>query len=210
MRVFGITGGIASGKSTVSARFRARGLPVIDADQLARDAVAKGSEGLLAIVVAFGPSVLGPDGMLDRKALADIVFADDAKRKLLNGIVHPKVALLGVLASEALSAKGEPLAGYEAALLVENGLAEAFRPLVVVAASEATQIARCKLRDGATDEEARARLRAQMPLAEKIAAADLVLENDGTEAELLERADEAFDEICARFGVDPGRYPRPA
>ena len=210
MHVFGVTGGIASGKSTVSARFRARGLPVIDADQLARDAVAKGSEGLLAIVVAFGPTVLGPDGMLDRKALADIVFADEAKRKLLNGIIHPKVAMLGVLASEALSAKGEPLAGYEAALLVENGLADAFRPLVVVAASEATQIARAKLRDGATDEDARARIRAQMPLADKMAAADIVIQNDGTEAELLERADEAFDAVCVRVGVDPGRYPRPA
>ena len=210
MHVFGVTGGIASGKSTVSARFRARGLPVIDADQLARDAVAKGSEGLLAIVVAFGPTVLGPDGMLDRKALADIVFADEAKRKLLNGIIHPKVAMLGVLASEALSAKGEPLAGYEAALLVENGLADAFRPLVVVAASEATQIARAKLRDGATEEEARARIRAQMPLADKMAAADIVIQNDGTEAELLERADEAFDAVCVRVGVDPGRYPRPA
>jgi len=209
MHVFGITGGIASGKSTVSARFRARGLPVIDADQLARDAVAKGSPGLAAVVEAFGPGVLAPDGSLDRKALAAIVFADEGKRKVLNGLVHPRVAMLGALATQELAAKGEPLAAYEAALLVENGLAEAFRPLVVVAASEATQLARTKQRDGATDEEALARIRAQMPLATKIAAADVVLENDGTEAELLRRADDALDEICARTGVDPGRYPRP-
>ena len=209
MHVFGITGGIASGKSTVSARFRARGLPVIDADQLARDAVAKGSPGLAAVVEAFGPGVLAPDGSLDRKALAAIVFADEAKRRVLNGLVHPRVAMLGALATQELAAKGEPLAAYEAALLVENGLAEAFRPLVVVAASEATQLARTKHRDGATDDEALARIRAQMPLATKIAAADVVLDNDGTEAELLRRADEALDAICARTGVDPGRYPRP-
>ncbi|HEX7604954.1 MAG TPA: dephospho-CoA kinase [Polyangiaceae bacterium] len=210
MHVFGITGGIASGKSTVSARFRARGLPVIAADQLARDAVAKGSEGLAAVVEAFGSGVLAADGSLDRKALAAIVFVDDAKRRLLNGLVHPRVAMLGALATQELAAKGEPLAAYEAALLVENGLADAFRPLVVVAASEATQLARTKQRDGATDAEALARVRAQMPLTTKIAAADVVLENDGTEAELLRHADEALDEVCARTGVDPQRYPRPA
>src|SRR5580658_10202629 len=129
MRVFGLTGGIASGKSTVAARFAARGVPVLDADAFAREVVAIGTEGLAEVVAAFGAGVLFPDGSLDRKALAAIVFADETSRRRLQAITHPRIAALTATRTAELAGR-EPLACYEAALLVENGLADAFRPLV--------------------------------------------------------------------------------
>lgn len=206
MHLFGLTGGIASGKSTVAARFRERGVPVIDADVLAREAVAAGSEGLAAIVRSFGDAVLLADGTLDRKKLAAIVFSDEEKRRTLNGIVHPQVSMLTFRESSRLRDAGEPLACYEAALIVENGLADAFRPLVVVSASEASQVARATTRDSASEAEVRARVEAQMPLAEKVAAADYVIANDGTLADLVARTDEVLASICKTLGVAPERY----
>lgn len=206
VHLFGLTGGIASGKSAVAAIFAKRGVPVIDADALAREAVAKGSEGLAEVVRAFGEDVLLPDGSLDRKRVAALVFADEAKRKILNGIVHPRVTALTMARAAALADAGEPLACYEAALIVENGGADAFRPLVVVAAPEDVQVARARVRDGATEEEARARIRAQMPLSEKVAVADFVIENTGSLAELEKKTDAVLRAICERVGVDPGRY----
>jgi dephospho-CoA kinase len=202
VHVFGLTGGIASGKSAVAARLRARGVPVIDADELARVAVAPGSPGLADVVRAFGPEVLAADGALDRKKLAAEVFGDDGKRKKLNGIVHPIVTTLTFQRAAALRDEGHPLACYEAALIVENGVADAFRPLVVVAAPEETQIARACARDAAAAEEVRARIRAQMPLAEKVKAADFVIENTGSLAELERRTDEVLEAVCRRLGVD--------
>ena len=209
MHLFGLTGGIASGKSVVAARLRARGLPVLDADALAREVVAPGSEGLAAVVAAFGEGVLTPGGELDRKRVADLVFQDAGARARLNAIVHPRIGALTALRSAELDARGEPLACYEAALIVENGLAGMFRPLVVVSAPESLQIARAMARDGATEAEARARVGAQMPLAAKAAVADVVLENTGTLAELVARTDAMLEQVCARQKVDPARYPRP-
>jgi dephospho-CoA kinase len=191
LRLFGLTGGLASGKSAVAALLRARGLPVIDADQLAREVVAPGSEGLEAVVAAFGRGILCADGSLDRAALAEIVFGDAAKRRTLNGILHPRIGALTAERAAELEARGEPLACYEAALLVENGLADAFRPLVVVAVPEEIQIARAMARDGAAEEHVRARLRAQMPLSAKIAAADHVIDNAGS----LEQTERQVDEV---------------
>ncbi|HLK41119.1 MAG TPA: dephospho-CoA kinase, partial [Polyangiaceae bacterium] len=122
MRLFGLTGGIASGKSTVAARLRARGLPVIDADFLAREVVAPGSEGLRAVLDAFGAGLVDPSGALDRQALARIVFADDAARRRLNSILHPLIAGRTAARAAELEARGEALGCYEAALLVENGV----------------------------------------------------------------------------------------
>lgn len=207
MHLFGLTGGIASGKSVVAARLRARGVPVIDADALAREAVAVGSEGLAAVVTAFGTDVLSPDGALDRKKVAAIVFADDDKRRALNAIVHPRVTALTMENAARLRDEGHPLACYEAALIVENGVADAFRPLVVVAAPEDVQVARACARDGATADDVRARIRAQMPLAEKVKVADLVIENAGTLADLEAATDEVLSAVCARLGIDPARYP---
>jgi len=206
VHLFGLTGGIASGKSTVAGRFRSRGLPVIDADALAREVVAPGTDGLRALVDAFGPGVLGPEGALDRGAVARIAFADDAARKTLNAITHPRITRLSMERAAALASTGEPLACYEAALIVENGVADAFRPLVVVACPDDVQLARILSRDKASVEDARARLRAQKPLADKVAVADFVVDTSGTLAEGAIRADEALAGVCARVGVDYARY----
>lgn len=206
MHLFGLTGGIASGKSAVAACFRARGVPVVDADALAREVVARGTEGLAELVAAFGPRVLGPDGELDRKAVAAIVFTDEAKRKLLNAITHPRITMESMRRAHAYGDAGEPLVCYEAALIVENGGADMLRPLVVVAVSPEVQLARAMTRDGSTEEEAKRRLDSQMPLVDKLAAADVVVDNSGPFAALPDRADAALAEVCRRTGVDPNRY----
>jgi len=206
VHLFGLTGGIASGKSTVAARLRTRGVPVIDADELAREVVEPGTDGLRALVEAFGEGVLDASGALDRKALARVAFADDAARKVLNAITHPRIAQRTAERAAALGSAGEPLACYEAALLVENGVADMFRPLVVVACPEDVQIERIRSRDDASRADAMARIRAQKPLAEKVAAADYVIETTGTIQENRERTDAVLRAICERFGVDPGRY----
>jgi dephospho-CoA kinase len=201
MHVFGLTGGIASGKSTVAKRFRELGVPVVDADALARDVVAKGTEGLDAIVRAFGEDVLLPDGALDRAKLGALVFASPERRATLNAIVHPLIARASQGALAKLAADGAELACYEAALLVENGLADAFRPLVVVAAPEEVQVARMRERDGLDEGEARARLAAQKPLHEKTAVADHVITNDADLAALTGAADAVLATIRERLGV---------
>ncbi len=207
--LFGLTGGIASGKSTVAKRFRERGLVVIDADQVARDVVAKGTEGLAEIVAAFGPEVLDEEGSLDRKKLASIAFADESKRKELEAITHPRISMESMRRAQQARAQGHPLACYEAALLVERGLADAFRPLVVVSASEKIQVERAMKRDGASEEEIRARIRAQLPMERKVEAADYVIENEAGLDALIARADEVLDTICRSQGIDPSRYPKP-
>jgi dephospho-CoA kinase len=196
--LFGLTGGLASGKSVVAALVAARGIPVIDADLLAREVVARGTGGLDAIVTAFGTGVLLPDGELDRKALAAIVFADDARRRALNAIVHPRIAALGMKRAAELAAAGHPLACYEAALLVENHLEDAFRPLVVVTAPLEIQVARAILRDREPEDVVRGRIRAQMPIEDKIRVADFVIENTGTLADLTTKTDALLARIAER------------
>jgi dephospho-CoA kinase len=195
MRVFGLTGGIASGKSAVAKIVAARGIPVIDADLVAREIVEPGTEGHAEIVRAFGESVLAADGAIDRKALGALVFADEAARKRLNAITHPRIAMRSQQRMAEIAASGAPIACYEAALLVENGLAEAFRPLVVVAVSLPTQVERLMARDGVSKADALARIQAQFPLAEKVAMADFVIENEGSLADLERRTDGILDAI---------------
>ena len=203
MHLFGLTGGIASGKSAVAARLRERGVPVIDADQLARDALRKGSAGLAAVVTAFGEGVLAADGTLDRKKLAGQVFSDAPKRKELNGIVHPIVTQLTFQRAAELRDQGHDLACYEAALIVENGVQEAFRPLIVVSTPEGLQVTRACARDQASEGDVRARIGAQMPLAEKVKVADFVIENGGSLADLHRRTDEVLAAIRERLDVAP-------
>lgn len=196
--VFGLTGGIACGKSTVAGRFRDAGITVIDADQVARQAVAPGTSGLGEIIKHFGKDVLRPDGTLDRAKLGAIVFGDDEKRKTLNRILHPRIAGRTMQTAQELAARGETCACYEAALLVENGAADMFRPLVVVVAPEATQIARIIARDRLSEADARARIAAQMPVAEKAAVADFVIDTGGTMDDTLRQADEVIAQIRAK------------
>lgn len=210
MHVFGLTGGLGSGKSTVAAHFRARGLKVVDSDELAREVVAPDTPGLQEIREAFGPSVISPSGALDRTALAAIVFADAAARQRLNAITHPRVRALAAERFAALAAQGEPLACNEVPLLVEVGLAAVLRPLVVVTASEPTQVARAMRRDGTTPDQVRARLNAQLPLAQKVALADYVIDNDGELDATLAQANAVLDAICRAFAIDPARFALPA
>ena len=196
--LFGLTGGIACGKSTVAGRFRDAGITVIDADQIARQAVAPGTSGLSEIIKHFGKEVLRPDGTLDRAKLAAIVFGNEDKRKTLNRILHPRIAGRTMEAAQELAARGEPMACYEAALLVENGAADSFRPLVVVVAPEATQIERIIKRDRLNETDARARIAAQMPMADKIAVADYVIDTGGTMDETLQQADDVVAKIRAK------------
>ena len=183
MLVFGLTGNIGTGKSTVARLFAERGVPVIDADQVARELVAPGTPGLAEVVARF-PAVLTASGELDRKALADRVFADAQERAALNAILHPRIGAEVRARLDRLAARGAPIAIYEAALIVENGLHHGLDGLIVVNAPVEEQIRRLRARDGMTEEEARARIRAQLPAQEKVKAADFVIENTGA-TELL-------------------------
>jgi dephospho-CoA kinase len=196
---------LGSGKSTVAAHYRSRGVPIIDADALARDVVEPGSPALAEIAREFGPEVLR-DGALDRPKLAALVFADPAARQRLENITHPRIHALRDARLEELEARGEPLAGYEVPLLFEKGLESALRPVVVVTAPEALQIERARRRDQASEAMIRARLAAQLPLAEKAARADYVIDNSGALEATLGAADRVLRRICEDLSVDPERY----
>lgn len=203
IHLFGLTGGLGSGKSTVAELFRSAGVPVLDADRIAREVVEPGTDGLAEVVRVFGEGVLRPDGSLDRGRLAALVFGDDAQRRQLNAILHPRIASRTLELAAALEEKGDRFACYEAALLVENGLADAFRPLVVVAAPEEVQVARAVLRDSCTESEARARIRAQLPLQAKVAAADYVIDNGGDRASTLRQAREVLAAVADLYSRSP-------
>lgn len=177
--IIGLTGGIACGKSTVAKMLVARGARVIDADAVAREVVAPGTEGLRAITDRFGAEVLDDDGALDRAALGRRVFGDASARAALEGILHPLIAVESARQIQQAVAEGAPLVVYDAALLIESGRADMFRPLVVVSVRPQTQIDRIMRRDGLDEASAQARLDAQMPVAEKAALADHVIDNEG-------------------------------
>jgi dephospho-CoA kinase len=206
LHLFGLTGGIASGKSTVAGRLRARGLPVIDADELAREVVAPKTATLAAIAEAFGAGVIQSSGALDRKALAHIVFSDPNARSRLDAITHPVITERARALATDLGAQGQPLVCYEAALIVENGSADRYRPLVVVACPTQIQVARIRARDALSEQEALARMVAQKPLAEKVAVADYVIDTRGRLEESALRTDAVLRAICAQLAVDPQRY----
>lgn len=189
LHVFGLTGGIGTGKSSVASLLRERGVPVVDADELAREAVLPGSPGLAQVLAAFGAALLEPDGSLARKRLAALVFADPDARKRLNSIIHPLVRQLSQHRFAALEQQGVTLAAYDVPLLFEVGLDQLLKPSVVVSASGEQQLRRLMLRDGLTEAEARARIAAQLPLADKCARADIVLDNDGPPSALPAQVD---------------------
>jgi dephospho-CoA kinase len=201
LKVVGLTGGIASGKSTVARAFAALGVPVVDADQLARDVVVPGSPALVEIARTFGEHLLNDDGSLDRKALGAIVFADANARARLNAITHPRIAQAGAERLSQLARTAAPYALYEAALIVENGLYRTMAALVVVASSADAQVERILLRDGLGEMEARARIAAQSSLEAKLRVADFVIHNDGPETALRARVAEVHDQLLAKIGA---------
>jgi len=207
--VVGLTGGIASGKSTVARLFAALGVPVVDADEVARDVVAPGTEGLREVAAAFGPNVLGTEGALDRAALGAVVFADSAARKRLEAITHPRIAIESGRQLAEATASGATYALYEAALLVENGSYKMFAALIVVTAPADVQRARIAARDGLDATQAQARIAAQAPVAAKIAVADWVIDNAGDRAALEARVQVVHAEILARFGATEGAAAAP-
>jgi dephospho-CoA kinase len=187
----GLTGGIGSGKSTVSALLAERGARVVDADVLAREVVAPGSRGLAAVVDAFGPGVLSADGSLDRPALAAVVFGDPAARATLDGIVHPLVRaravdLISAMPDDAVVVQDIPL-------LVETGQAAAFELVLVVEADPDVRVERLVQR-GLSADDARARIAAQATDEQRRAVADVVLDNSGSEERLAAQVDRFWAE----------------
>lgn len=196
----GLTGGVATGKSTVARLLAAKGYVVIDADRLARDVTAAGSPALAGIRAAFGPEMLTAGGELDRKRLGTLVFSDPEARQRLEAITHPRVreALAAALAAHGLLAAPR-LFFYEAALLVETKSHDRFRSLWVTSCAADVQLARLRARDGKTADEAARVIAAQMPAAAKALAADVLIDTGGTVEDVERRVDEALvGEIAGR------------
>ena len=192
----GLTGGIGSGKSEVARLLAGHGAVVVDSDLLAREAVAPGTPGLAAVVAEFGPGVLADDGSLDRPALGRVVFADPARRAVLEGIVHPYVRRRS--AEIAAGAPEGAVVIHDVPLLVEAGLADRYDLVVVVDVGEETQVRRLTTGRGMSADDARARISAQADRAARLAVADLVVTNDGSIDDLRRRVDELWVELSGR------------
>lgn len=197
MLLVGLTGGIASGKSTVAARLVERGAVLIDADAIAREVVAPGTSGLAAVVDRFGPDVLLADGSLDRPALGRIVFADPEARANLNAITHPRVAEQIASRLSALSAFPGVVV-VDVPLLVEAKVDRGYQAIIVVAAQPEVQLQRLMRDRGMQEADARARITAQASLEERLARATHVIWNEGTLEDLQARTDEVADDLLAR------------
>ena len=192
----GLTGGIGAGKSEVSRRLAAQGAVVIDADLIAREVVEPGTDGLAEVVEAFGPGVLRPDGGLDRARLGDIVFADPALRSKLNAIIHPRVARR--MAELERAAGPGAIVVHDVPLIAENGRAGAYDVVVVVDAPPRIQAERLVRRRGMTREQARARMAAQASREQRLAIADIVIDNSGSLAELDRQVGDLWAQLRRR------------
>jgi dephospho-CoA kinase len=204
--VIGLTGGIASGKSTVARLLAAKGAAIVDADLIARQVVEPGQPALAELIARFGSAILAPDGTLDRKRLGAIAFSDPAARADLNRITHPRIGAASAQAVAKWSDAGAGVVFYEAALLVENRTHSNMAALIVVSATPETQLARVMARDKLTREDAEKRLASQLSLADKVKVATWVIHNDGDEAALAAEVDRVVAEIEARFG--PIKVPK--
>jgi dephospho-CoA kinase len=180
MRRIALTGGIATGKSHVRGEFEKLGVPTIDSDTLARQAVAPGTPGLAAVVDRFGGQIVDRSGALDRPQLAAIVFADPAARSDLEAIIHPTVRAATNAWFASLDPARHPLAIADIPLLYEVGRDADFDTVIVAACNPETQVARLIARDSLTEADARKRIAAQLPLAEKMRRADYVIKTDGS------------------------------
>jgi dephospho-CoA kinase len=202
----GLTGGIGSGKSEVSRRLAALGAVVIDADAIAREVVEPGTDGLAEVVRAFGPEVLLPDGNLDRAWLGEIVFASPELRAKLNAIVHPRV---GARMAELESAAGPgAIVVHDVPLIAENNLASNYDVVVVVDALPAVQARRLVRQRGMTTDQVRARMAAQASREQRLAIADIVVDNSGSLAELDRQVGELWSQLRRRAASPPRERTR--
>lgn len=199
MLVVGLTGGIATGKSTVSALLKAQSVPVIDADVLAREVVQLGTRAHAQIIAAFGEDVCLPDGngALDRAKLGALVFGDAAKRKTLNAIVHPAVRRAMLWGVVRCWLKGERFCVLDVPLLIEAGLWKWVGMVVVVYCSEEVQLKRLMARDGSTEDAAMARINSQMRISEKKLYADELIDNSGELSEVEEKVNSLLQKVKA-------------
>lgn len=197
VRRIGLTGGIATGKTYVRRQFDALGVPTIDADQLARDAVRVGTPGLAAVVDRFGPGVLNAAGELDRPTLAGIVFADPAARRDLEAIIHPAVRRASETWFLALDPARHAFAIADIPLLYEVNREKDFDAVIVTACHPDTQIQRVMDRDGISEREARQRLAAQLPVDEKVRRAGYVIRTDGSFADTDAQVKGVWEQLVA-------------
>lgn len=196
MKLYGLTGGIATGKSTVTSMLQDKGAAVIDADLLAREVVEPGQPALAEIAARF-PGVVGPDGRLDRQALAARVFGSEAERQALNAITHPRIQARVLELTQQLAERGEPLAIYDAALLIENRLHEALDGVILVVADPVAQRERLMQRNRLSAEEADARIAAQLPLSQKRPHATWVIDNSGSRDATRAQVDALWQQLRA-------------
>lgn len=197
----GLTGGIGSGKSAVSSRLAERGAVVIDSDVLAREVVAKGTDGLAEVVEAFGDDVLTADGELDRPAVGRIVFGDEAARRKLEAIIHPRVRARA--AEIEAAAPADAVVVHDIPLLVETGQADRFDVVLVVDTPVDVQLERLTTQRGMTETEAKQRIASQASREDRLAAADLVVDNSGTLEDLDRRIGEVWAGLQQRVGHGP-------
>lgn len=196
MLTVGLTGGIGAGKSEVSRRLVSYGAVLVDADRIAREVVEPGTAGLAAVVEAFGPEILDAEGALDRPKLGSIVFADRERLATLNGIVHP---LVGARSRELEQAAGpDDVVVHDVPLLTENNLRSLYDLVIVVDASPETQLDRLVRLRGMTESEARSRMAAQATREQRLAAADIVIDNDGPLEKLEPQVREVWNELTRR------------
>ncbi len=204
MKVVGLTGGIGSGKSTVSAMLEKMGGRIIDADKLAREVVEPGNPAWKDIMREFGEGVLNHDSTINREALAELVFRDEKKRRRLNQITHPRIGERMIELIDRFREQGAPVAIIDAALLIESPATRWIKPVIVVAAGDELKIERIMKRDGAAREEVEKRIRSQMPDREKRKHADYVIENSGDLAGLEEQVRKVWEQVTGRAGSGQG------
>jgi dephospho-CoA kinase len=201
VKVIGLTGGIASGKSFVANILEGFGAVIVDADLLAREVVMPGEPAYLDIVAAFGATVVRPDGSLDRTALGRVVFADSSARKVLEGITHPRIAELAARRIEAERLRGSRILFYVVPLLIEAGLTSMVDEVWVVLVSREVQTERLMTRDDIPREEALRKISAQMPLDQKAAYADVIIDNGGLPEETVHRVSVEWKRLLERISA---------
>lgn len=195
--IIGLTGSIATGKSTIAGMLKEYGLPIVDADVVARQVVEPGAETLAKIAEAFGQDIIKEDGTMDREKVGSIIFHEPARRQVLNDIIHPAIRTEMLRQRDEFIVNGEPHVVMDIPLLFESKLQHFVEKILVVSVTEEIQLARLMERSGFSEEEARARISTQLPIQVKIKGADAVIYNDST----LERSKEQLEMILQGWGV---------